>query len=303
MISIIIPVYNEAEVVALTVKAVTDVFAHTPHELLLVNDGSRDGTWAAIEALAPDFPTVRGISFARNFGKEAAMFAGLDYARGECAVIMDGDLQHPPEAALEMYERWLQGDVDIIEGMKTQRQKESLMNRAAAGLFYSMLKKLSGVTLKNASDFKLLSRKAIDIVRAMPERQTFFRAITGWTGLPTATVYYETAPRAGGETKFNWTSLFRLALDSIVSYSSVPLMFSTIMGLIFCGFAAVLGVHTLVNFFIGNAVAGFTTVILLLLIIGGILLLTLGIIGIYIAKIYNEIKHRPRYIVGRTTDK
>lgn len=301
LITIIIPVYNEAEIIKQTAEIVSETFAGNSFELLIVDDGSTDGTWDAIETIARENSQIHGIKFSRNFGKEAAMFAGLDNAAGDCAIIMDGDLQHPPKTALEMFRVWQNGNVDIVEGIKKHRQKESSFNRFAANMFYSVLKSLSGVSLKNASDFKLLDRKTIDQLRSMPERQTFFRAMTGWTGLRTVFVEYETAPRAGGETKFSLINLFKLAIDSIISYSSAPLVAVTFFGFIFCGFGAVLGIHTLFRFFTGHSLEGFSTVILLLLIIGGIMMVSLGIIGVYIAKIYNEIKQRPRYIIGQST--
>lgn len=300
--TVIIPVFNESQVIRHTIDVLRQTFTSEgiPFLLLPVDDGSIDGTWAAIEELACEIPQLSGIRLSRNFGKEAAIFAGLEYAVGACAVIMDGDLQHPPVVAVEMYRLWEKGNVQIIEGVKKNRQRESTFQRICANGFYTALKLVSGVSLKNASDFKLLDRNAIDVIKRMPERRTFFRAITGWTGLPNAVVEYEVSPRAAGQTKFNRWRLIKLAVNSIASYSSLPLHVITISGLIFCIFAVIQAIQTLYKKLSGYSMDGFTTVILLQLIIGGLLMIGMGIIGLYMAKIYDEIKCRPRYIVGQT---
>lgn len=302
-ITLVIPVYNEADIIAHTVSCITALFEHAAisHMVLVVDDGSTDATWTEIERIVENNSSVHGLRLSRNFGKENAICAGLANAGGDCVIVMDGDMQHPPETALAMFRLWEQGGYDIVEGVKTHRPSETYARRSGAKIFYTLLKKLSGLGLENMSDFKLLSRRAVDVITEMPERYVFFRAMTGWTGLPTGRVYFETAPRVGGGTKFNMRSLFKLAVDSIVSFSSAPLQLVTLTGTGFIIFAGIMAIQTLYMKISGRSVEGFTTVILLLLIIGGVLMISLGIIGVYIAKIYNEIKQRPRYIISERT--
>jgi dolichol-phosphate mannosyltransferase len=302
--TVVIPAYNEARAVAQTAAAVFKAFAdeNIPCRILFVDDGSSDGTWAEIEAAGRLNTKVSGIRLSRNFGKEAAVSAGLDHVTDFPAVIMDADLQHPPEAAVGMYRLWEAGNIHIVEGVKRRRQDESLFNRLFANLFYGLLKSFSGLNLKNASDFKLLDETAVRTLRQMPERHTFFRAMTGWTGLNTTNFEYNVNPRVAGETKFNRMKLIKLAVNSITSYSSVPLQFVTLCGVLFTVFSFIMGTHTLYMWLAGHSVAGFTTVILLLLIIGGVIMIGLGAIGHYTAKIYDEVRQRPRYIIGDRTD-
>jgi dolichol-phosphate mannosyltransferase len=301
-LNIVIPAFNEALALPPMLEAVSKVFAGEDYTLILVDDGSRDATWEAIEKFSSNNKNARGLRLSRNFGKEAAMAAGLKHADGDCVIMMDCDMQHPPETAFEMYRLWQKEKYPIIEGKKIKRQKESLLYKVCASFFYSLLKKLSGLDLENMSDFKLLDRNVVKQLNEIPERNTFFRAMTGWTGLKTGYVYYEPAARQHGETHFRIRGLVKLAVDSISSYSSAPLHLVTLLGFGFTLFAIVLGLHTLNMHLSGQSVEGFTTVILLLLIIGGILMISLGMIGIYIAKIYHEVKQRPRYIISERTN-
>jgi dolichol-phosphate mannosyltransferase len=298
--TIILPVFNEEAVIEQTVQTILGVFAQINVEILLVDDGSIDGTWQKIAALCEKEASVLGLRFSRNFGKESAMLAGLASARGDCVIVMDSDLQHPPEAALEMFYTWRGGDFAIIEGVKRQRQQESLWYKLSAGLFYDFLKKLAAIDLHDASDFKLLDRTVLDVFKRMPERQTFFRAMSSWTGLKMTRHYFEVQPRAAGQTKWSPFALLTLAVDSVAAYSSIPLQMVTIVGMAFLAFALILGIQTIYNKIVGIAMGGFTTVILLLLIIGAVLMISLGVIGVYIAKIYNEVKFRPRYVIADT---
>jgi len=271
-------------------------------DILAVDDGSTDGTWAAITEMSRANPLVNGVRLSRNFGKESAIFAGLEKFEkakgGDCVIVMDADMQHPPETAVEMFGLWLGGGYAIVEGIKIRRQKESRLKRAGARLFYFIFGKSAGLDMGNTSDFKLLDRGVVALLTKMPERSTFFRAMANWTGLPTAKVFYEVGKRAGGKTKWRPFSLFRLAFGSIASYTAAPLHIVTFAGVLFFVFAVVLGAQSLWAKFSGRSTEGFTTVILLLLIIGGVLMTSLGIIGVYIAKIYEEVKYRPRYIIA-----
>lgn len=303
MLSVIIPAYNEEKMIQTTADTVDRILseASVPYEIVFVNDGSKDGTWQQIETAAEKNPHVNGLHFSRNFGKESAIFAGLANAEGDCCAVMDCDLQHPPETVVEMYRLWEQG-YEVVEGVKHSRGKESLAHRASAGMFYKIISKAVGIDMSRASDFKLLDRKAVDALLEMPERNAFFRALSAWIGYKTTSVEFDVREREEGVSKWSTKSLIRYAITNIVSFSSAPMQLVTGAGVFMFLLAVVLGIQTLVHYFTGNAVEGFTTVILLLLLIGSILMISLGIIGYYISKIYEEVKGRPRYLISRKID-
>ena len=226
------------------------------------------------------------------------MFAGLASASGECCAVMDCDLQHPPETLIEMYHLWEEG-YEVIEGVKHSRGKESALHRASAGLFYKIISRAVKIDMTRASDFKLLDRKAVDALLAMPERNLFFRALSSWIGYRTTQVEFDVQERTEGESKWSTTSLIKYAVKNIVSFSTVPMQCVTVAGVFVFLLAVILGIESLVRYFAGRAVEGFTTVILLILIIGSIIMISLGIIGYYIAKIYEEVKGRPRYLISK----
>lgn len=301
-ISVVIPSYNEEKNIAETAAVLSEVLAGEDYELVFVDDGSEDGTYAAITALAQQDARVVGVRFSRNFGKEAAIFAGLRAAQGKCAVVTDCDLQFPPETIPEMLSKWREGYL-VIEGKKRARGKESTAYRAFSKLFYSLISMSGRFDMRDSSDFKLLDRRVIDELLALPERDTFFRALSFWTGFRSATVWFTVQPRAHGVSKWSLKKLAKYAVDNITSFTTAPLKVVTLLGGILLACSAVLAVETLVRFFLGLSVEGFTTVILLLLIIGGAIMVSLGVIGYYVARIFDEVKERPRYIVAETTDK
>ena len=298
-LSVVLPAYNEEESVPLAADVIGDLLtqAGIDHELIFVNDGSRDHTWRAIQEAAARRPQVRGIRFSRNFGKEAAIFTGLAQARGDCCVVLDCDLQHPPEKILEMYRLWQQG-WQVVEGVKISRGKESPLHTLAAKTFYRFLSGATRIDMSHASDFKLLDRRAVDVLVAMREKNAFFRALSSWIGFDTAQVEFEVQPRAAGESKWSLRSLTRYAVTNLAAFSTAPLQIVTILGVLVFLCSLVLGCWSLWQKINGQALEGFTTVILLLLLIGSALMVCLGILGYYIAKIYEEIKDRPRYIVA-----
>ncbi|MDR0197855.1 MAG: glycosyltransferase family 2 protein [Oscillospiraceae bacterium] len=302
MLSVIVPAFNEGENINAAVKALTGLLNEKgiAFEVVFADDGSADRTWEFIEKAAAADSRIRGIKFSRNFGKEGAIFAGLSRVKGDCAVVIDCDLQHPPELIPEMYALWEQG-AEVVEARKANRGRESLIYKAFAKAFYGIMKSSSDLNLDGASDFKLLDRKVIDALNALPERLTFFRALSAWVGFKTVQVEFEVKPRAFGKTKWSFKKLFKFAVSSVTGFTNLPMQLMTAAGLIFLAFAAALGVQTLVNFFSGHAAEGFSTVVLLLLLIGSLLMLGLGIIGYYLSKIYEEIKFRPRYIIERET--
>ena len=304
MLSVIMPAYNEEKMIPIAASRIHEVLgqAEIPYELIFVNDGSKDRTWEEIERTAAADPHVQGLSFSRNFGKESAMLAGLAAAGGQCCAVMDCDLQHPPETLVEMYRLWEQG-YEVIEGVKRTRGKESLFHAASSGLFYRILSRATRIDMSRASDFKLLDRKAADAILSLPERNTFFRALSSWVGFSTASVEFDVQERMEGETKWSTWSLVKYALQNIVAFSTVPMQMVTVAGIAVFLLAVILGIQSLVRYFSGTAVEGFTTVILLILIIGSIIMISLGIIGYYIAKIYEETKRRPKYLIAKRTGK
>ena len=298
LLSVVLPAYNEESSIPRAAEVICGLLtqADIRHELIFVNDGSRDHTWEAIQKQADRYPQVRGIQFSRNFGKEAALFAGLAQARGDCAVVLDCDLQHPPEKIIDMYRLWQHG-YQVIEGVKVSRGKENPLHTLAARAFYSAISGATGVDMSRASDFKLLDRRAVDVLIAMREKNAFFRALSSWIGFSTAQVEFEVQPRLEVESKWSIRSLVRYAITNIASFSTAPLQIVTLLGVVVFLCSVLLGLHSLWQKFTGQALEGFTTIILLQLLIGSILMICLGIIGYYIAKIYEEIKDRPRYIV------
>ena len=303
LLSIVLPAYNEEQNIANTVSVLTGILEENKieYELVFISDGSTDRTFAEIRKASEQNPRIKGAEFSRNFGKEAGIFAGLELTSGDAVIVMDCDLQHPPQMIPKMWEMWQNG-VEVVEGIKTNRGKESLAHKLSAGLFYKIMSKLIKMDMSASSDFKLLDRKVVDVLLALPERNTFFRALSFWAGFRTEPVYYEVQERQFGESKWSFWSLMRYAITNATSFSTLPLQMVTVMGLIAILFSVILAVQTLVRFLLGNSVEGFTTVILLILIIGGFLMLSLGIIGHYIARIYEEVKGRPKYIISRVTD-
>ena len=303
LLSVVLPAYNEEKMIEKAGTVIGQILEEQkiPYEIVFVDDGSKDGTWSEIERTAQKDPHIAGVHFSRNFGKESAMLAGLANTKGDCCVVMDCDLQHPPETVVEMYRLWEEG-YEVVEGVKHSRGKESLAHKASAGMFYKLISKAVGIDMSRASDFKLLDRKAVDALLEMPERNAFFRALSAWIGYKTTSVEFDVREREEGESKWSTKSLIRYAITNIVSFSSAPMQFVTGAGVFVFLLAVILGIQTLIHYFTGNAVEGFTTVILLLLLIGSILMISLGIIGYYISKIYEEVKGRPRYLISRKID-
>lgn len=298
MISVVIPAYNEQENIPVAAERLGGILAPlSEYELIFVDDGSKDGTWALIKQLSETDEHIRGLHFSRNFGKEGAIFAGLKAADGDCVAVIDCDLQHPPELLEKMYSAW-KGGAEVVEAVKSSRGHEGLIYKLFAKTFYRMMKNSSDIDLDGASDYKLMDRKVVDALNEMPERLTFFRALSSWVGFTTEKIKFDVEPRNAGKTKWSFRKLFRYALSSITSFTNVPMHIITVTGVLFFIFAVILGIQTVVNFCMGTAADGFSTVILLLLIIGSILMLGIGIVGYYMSKIYEEIKQRPRYIIS-----
>ena len=299
-LSVVLPAYNEELMTAKVWRTLKEILDHEgiSYELVLVDDGSSDGTWNQIEQISEQDLNVTAVHFSRNFGKEAAIVAGLAQASGDAVAVMDCELQHPPETLVKMFRLWEQG-YEVVEGIKTNRGKESLLHRKSAGFFYGIMSRATGFDMQNASDFKLLDRKAVESVLSMPERSMFFRATSSWIGYRSTSVLFEVQEREAGESKWSARSLISYAFRNIVAFTTLPLQFVTAgaVGCFIC--SLILLVYSLVRYFTGHAVEGYTTLLIVLLFIGSAVMMSLGIIGYYIARIYEEVKKRPRYIVSK----
>ncbi len=304
LLSVVIPVFREGAQLSSFLTAVRSSLGecNLSYELVLVDDGSPDDTWRIIISEAKNSQAICALRLSRNFGKESALCAGLEHARGDAVIVMDADGQHPPSLIPEMVRTWQGSGADIVEAVKHRRGRESLSSKVSAQLFYFILNKLSGFHFKGASDFKLMNRKAVDGWLKMQERNVFFRGMTVWMGFNTVQIPFEVVPRSAGQSTWSVLKRLKLALIGITAFSSFPLHLVTFAGLIFLGVSVLLGVETLYLKLTGRAVSGFATVILLELIIGSFLMISLGIIGEYLARIYEEVKGRPRYIVAESIE-
>lgn len=299
MLSVVVPVYNEEKQIEKTISAICEAVHGVIDQvqLIVVDDGSRDNTWQVLTRVADEVPGLEAFRFSRNFGKEAAIMAGLSKASGDACIVMDADLQHPPQLIPEMIGLWKEG-FEVVEAVKEDRGRERSFSRVGASLFYKIMHRLSGFNLENASDYKLLDKKVVQALLQMPEKETFFRGLSAWVGYSRAEVYFKVPERETGKSRWSPLKLIRLAISAFTSFSSLPLQFVTFIGVLFLIGSVVLGIQTLLMKLRGLAIGGFTTVILLLLIIGSCLMISLGMIGMYIARIYNEVKARPRFIIS-----
>lgn len=298
MLSVIIPAYNEEKCIKSAYNVIYSLLTeqNIDSEFIFVDDGSQDNTYKMITELSAEKDNVTGLHFSRNFGKESAISAGLSAVNGECAVVIDCDLQHPPEKIIEMYRLWEQG-YEIVEGIKKERGQEKKMHSIGAKIFYSVISRMAGFDMANSSDFKLLDRKVVEVLNKMPERG-FFRAISYWVGYNKTTVEYDVRMRVDGESKWSTRGLIKYAISNISSYSTAPMQIVTALGSVMLIISVIFGVWALIDKIIGRALEGMTTVIIITIFIGSIIMISLGIIGYYIARIYEEIKGRPKYIIS-----
>ena len=310
LLSIIVPCYNEEAALPYFLpeirKTADELFsAHElDTEILFINDGSRDGTLELLRTYAKADKRVRYISFSRNFGKESAMFAGFQNARGDYVVVMDADLQHPPAMLEEMYLAVTEEGYDIAAARRVSRKGEPPIRSFFARMFYKIINKISKAEfVDGASDFRLLSRPAVDALLRMGEYNRFSKGIFGWVGFNTKWLPYENVERVAGETTWSFWKLLLYSLEGFVAFSTAPLSIASLMGILFCLVALIWMICIILKTLIwGDPVAGFPTLACLLLLIGGSIQLSLGIIGQYLAKTYLETKHRPIYIVGETEE-
>lgn len=300
-ISVVSPIYDEGPGVDRFVDRLAQVLRGEDFELVLVDDGSADDSWERICRRAAADERVRGVRLSRNFGKEAALLAGLEHAGGDAVVVIDSDLQHPPSAIPAMIRLWQDG-YQVVEAVKRNRTGQGLIGRVGGRLFNRAFTGLTKVDLVDATDFRLLGRPALDALLRLPEHSSFFRGTSNWIGFRRTTLEIDIDHREGGASRWTFRSLFRLAVNGLTSFTSAPLHLVTLVGLAFALFAVLLGAQTLIRWMRGGSVAGFPTVILLLLVLGTFVLLGLGVIGEYLARIHEEVRGRPRYLVQEKSE-
>lgn len=301
-LSLIVPVFNEEAVLPEFARVVTETLAPTGlnYEIIFVNDGSSDGTARFLETLVQSDSRVKAIEFSRNFGHQSAMTAGLRTAKGNACVIMDADLQDPPSLLISMVEKWREG-YDVVYAVRRSRDGESVFKKTTAAMFYRMLRGLAGVDIPpDTGDFRLMDRRVVDVLNALPERNRFLRGLVSWIGFRQIGIPFDRPARAAGETKFSLWKMLRFAVDGLTAFSRVPLRLVTVAGFgAFLASGGVLGWALWIRLFTDRSVPGWTSLMGVLLLLGGTQLLALGIIGEYLAHIFDEAKARPTYVVRR----
>jgi len=299
LISVIVPAYNESLGIENALKEISAVLleCQSSWEIIVVDDGSSDSMFEKVRQIALSESRIKAISLSRNFGKEAAMLAGLEHAAGDAVITLDADLQHPPRLIPELLAKWRQG-IQIVHAVKRTRNKESFGKKATAYCINRMISGLGGININNSSDFKLLDREIVDIiVYQLPERERFFRGLTSWLGFSEDYVYFDVDERQDGESKWSFWSLLELSITALTSFTSLPLRIVTFLGVATLILGFFIASDALLSLMRGQAVSGFATTIITLLMIGSFIMISLGIIGEYIAKIYEEVKARPHYLV------
>lgn len=303
VVSIVAPAYNEANNLAAFVAAMTPVLdaLGEPWEIVFVDDGSRDGTLGSLLAARAADPRIKIVGLARNFGKDVALSAGLAHARGRAVIPIDCDLQHPPELIPQLVAKWRAG-ADMVIGVRTRRSEEGVVRRTSARLYYSLMRRMTNVEIPpNAGDFRLLDRKIVDVINQMPERCRFMKGIFAWPGFKTETVAFQANVRAGGRSQWSLWKLWRFALDGLFSFSTVPLkMWTYLGGLSALGAFIYLTITLVQKIVFGISAPGYASLLIVVLFLNGLLLLSNGIQGEYLARIFEEVKGRPLFVVGNT---
>ncbi|CAN7755940.1 glycosyltransferase family 2 protein [Caballeronia sp. LjRoot29] len=297
-LSIVVPAYNEAE--NLPTAVATLLAQASPHcdavEIIVVNDGSKDATAAVMNTLQAQYTQLRCINFARNFGKEAALEAGLEHAKGDAVLFIDADLQHPPSLMPEMIEAWCKG-ADVVNAKKRDRGEESAAYGFASKLFYRLFSRATGVDFRGASDYKLIDRQVVEAIKQCRERDRFFRGLVAWVGFRQVDVLFDVQPRVAGESTWSTYGLIRYSISNLLAFSSLPLTFIAIAGLVMSLVSVVLCAETLLRYLLGASLSGFTTVIISQTAFSAVILLAVGVLAIYVGRMYDEQKGRPLYIV------
>ena len=299
-ISVVMPLLDEEEVITRTLREVAQVLEGITqtYEIIVVDDGSGDATFAEVEKANQSNPRVKGLRLSRHFGKEAAMLAGLARAQGDAVVTMDGDLQHPPALIPDMITKWRQG-AQIVHGVKQTRKYGGLFHRTAAQAFNRLFSRIAGFSIMDSSDFKLLdARIARLLVQGFPEQQRFHRGLSSWVGFRQESVKFEVADRPAGESHWSLTALIRYGWNTLTSYTSLPLQLVPVLGMVMLVASAVLGTEALISRINGDALSGFATLEITILFSASVIMIGLGIVGQYLARVYDELKRRPVYVVA-----
>lgn len=301
-LSVVVPAFNEAEGIAAFLEQLIAVLCDccTDFEVWVIDDGSSDATWAQLCRERLRHPQLHGLRFTRNFGKEAAILAGLRHARGDAVIVMDADGQHPPALLPEMLKPWRSGDAQIVAAKKSKRDHDGWLARFNARIFNGLMKSLTGLDLADASDFRLLDRRVVDTLLTFPEKVRFFRGMTVWTGFVTTQVDFEVAPRIAGNSQWNTAQLTRLAINAIAAYSAKPLGMIFCLGLLGMLAAGLLLIQALYSWLTDIAVSGWTSLTIVILFFGSANLLGIGVLGVYLAQIFDEIKRRPEFLIRET---
>lgn len=304
-LSVVVPAFNEAEGLPVFLEHLFQVLRDccSEFEVWVIDDGSRDATWERVRSQLPHYPQLHGVRFTRNFGKEAGILAGLRYARGRAVIVMDADGQHPPALLPKLLGPWRQGSAQIVAARKEKRDTDGWLARLKAHAFNRLMKALTGLDLEGASDFRLLDRRVVDTLLAFPEKIRFFRGMTVWTGFATATVNFDVAPRIAGGSQWSTAQLTRLAVTAITAYSAKPLGMIFRLGFLGMVAAGLLLLQALYSWFVGIAVSGWTSLTVVVLFFGSANLLGMGVLGAYMAQLFDEIKRRPEFLVGEVLGK
>ncbi len=299
-ISIVCPCYNEEEVIGIFLETITPILKKTTlsYEIIFINDGSKDSTLSVIMSAKESYQNIRVINFARNFGKESALTAGLDFSLGEVVIPIDVDLQDPPELILEFLDRWREG-YDVVLAKRVNRDSDSFFKRKSAELFYILHNRISHIAIpNNVGDYRLMSRRVVEAIKLLPENQRFMKGIFAWVGYRTTTIEYTRESRVAGETSFNGWKLWNFALDGITSFSTVPLRIWLYIGMSISLLSFIFGATIIIKTLIyGVDLPGYASMLTIILFLGGIQLMGIGILGEYLGRIYNESKNRPIYII------
>lgn len=301
--SVIVPVYNEKESLPVLYERMVSVMDQTgePWELILVDDGSFDGSSQIMRELSQKDPRVRVIFFARNFGHQIAVTAGMDHALGDAAIVIDADLQDPPEVILDLIEKWKEG-YEVVYAVRTGREGESWFKKETASIFYRLIYKITDVKIPlDAGDFRLLDRKVLDVMNSMREKHRFLRGMSAWVGYKQIGVPYQRAPRYAGKTKYPLKKMILLAWNAVTGFSYVPLQIAMVLGFIVALISILLIIVVIILRINGNELVGQATTLISTLFLGGVQLICLGIIGEYLGRIYDEVKNRPLYIAAEIT--
>ncbi len=299
LISVVIPVYNERENLKLLVAELLDVLAPEDSELIFVDDGSSDGSMDLLTELCSSHDQIIIVRLSRNFGHQAALRAGLDKALGDCVITMDADLEHPPKLIKEMVELWRQG-FDVVSTIRHDHSEIRVFKKLFSNLFYKLVNAISETHFtQGTADFRLLDRKVVDLIKPMAERDLFMRGMVSWLGFRQVSIPYDRGRRHAGDSKFSYRKMFDLSISGITSFSERPLILSVLFGVVFAGLSFSYFLYALyAHFFAQTTLPGWTSVIASLLLVGGVQLLVLGVIGIYIGKLVQQVKARPSYVIS-----